>query len=151
MQAAVTHDTPDSINAAVAAALLSHYCLYGLGPKHAAGSFIEARVLGAWAERRIGTVGSKGWMSVRAAITALVDSSGVAELLRRCVDFGGDVDKLAAIALAAGSCSAEIAQNLPDALYWGLEDEPYGHDFLLDLDRHLMGLAQHPYPTTQVS
>ena len=148
VQAAVTHDTPDGINAAVAAALLSHYCLYNLGPKHQVGAFIEAQVPGAWANPWIGKVGSKGWMSVRAAITALVESSGMAELLRRCVEFGGDVDTVAAIALAAGSCSAEIAQDLPDALYRGRENGPYGRDFLLDLDRRLMGLAQHPHPAS---
>lgn len=146
VQAAVTHDTPDGINAAVAAALLSHYCLYNLGPKNQVGAFIEAQVPGAWADPWLGKVGSKGWMSVRAAITALVDSSGMAELLRHCIDFGGDVDTVAAIALAAGSCSAEIAQDLPDALYWGLENGPYGRDFLLGLDRQLIGLAQRPSP-----
>lgn len=145
VQTAVTHDTPDGINAAVAAALMSHYCL---GPKHQVGLFIEAQVPGAWVDPWIGKVGSKGWMSVRAAITALVESSGMAELLRRCIDFGGDVDTVAAIAVTAGSCSAEIAQDLPDTLYWGLENGPYGHDFLLDLDRQLLGLAQPPNPAS---
>lgn len=144
VQAAVTHDTPDGINAALAAALLAHYCIYRIGPKGAIGAFLETHVPGAWAVPWIGRVGSKGWMSVRAAITALVESASMSELLQRCIAFGGDVDTVAAIAMAAGSCSAEIDQDLPENLYLDLENGAYGRAFLLDLDRRLMGLVQRP-------
>ncbi len=33
IQAAITHNTPDGINAAIAAALMSHYFIYQLGTK----------------------------------------------------------------------------------------------------------------------
>src|SRR5262249_23094189 len=33
VQAAITHNTPDGLGAAMAAALMTHYTLYGLGPK----------------------------------------------------------------------------------------------------------------------
>ncbi len=138
VQAALTHNTPDGINAAVAAALMTHYCLYRLGPKHALGRFIEQYVPGQWAVPWRGKVGQKGWMSVRAAITALVEQDRMSSLLRHCVDFSGDVDTVAAIALAAAACCPEVEQDLPAALIDGLEQGPYGRAYLLDLNRRLM-------------
>ena len=77
-------------------------------------------------------------MSVRAAITAITASSSMSTLLRTCIAFTGDVDTVAAIALAAGSCSDEIAQDLPDHLVYGLEDGPYGRRYIETLDVQLL-------------
>jgi ADP-ribosylglycohydrolase len=85
-------------------------------------------------------VKAKSWMSVRAAITALRESDSMSDLLRRCVAFSGDVDTVAAIALAAGSCCDELAQDLPDQLVCQLESGPYGRDYLADLDKRLLAL-----------
>jgi ADP-ribosyl-[dinitrogen reductase] hydrolase len=64
----------------------------------------------------------------------------LSEILRESVAFGGDVDTVAAIALAAASCSSEIEADLPEVLISGLENEAYGRDYLIELDRQLMGL-----------
>ncbi|MEH2258198.1 hypothetical protein [Nostoc sp.] len=40
--------TPDGINAAVAAALMSHYFIYRLGAKRKLGEFLEGYVSGEW-------------------------------------------------------------------------------------------------------
>ncbi len=144
MQAAVTHNTPDGINAAVAAALMTHYFLYKLGPKKALGSFLEAHVPGRWDVPWTGKVMSKGWMSVRAAITALVGCSAMSEVLKTCIQFSGDVDTVAAIALAAGSCCEEIAQDLPAHLCEQLENGQYGRDYIRSLDRQLMAFLGSP-------
>lgn len=141
VQAAITHDTPDGINSACAAALMVHYCAYRIGPKAEMGEFIQSYVLGQWAVPWMGKVDSKGWMSVRAAITALVESDSMSALLRRCVSWGGDVDTVAAIALAAGSCCEEVAQDLPQHLIDGLENGPFGRDYLRDLDERLLALV----------
>ena len=105
IQAPITHDTPSGTNAAVAAALMAHYLLYRLGPRRELGAFLGAHVPGEWAQPWQGTVKSKGWMSVRAAVTALTACDSMRELLRMCVAFSGDVDTIAAIALAAGACA----------------------------------------------
>lgn len=139
-QAAITHNTPDGINAACAAALMPHYFLYRLGPKTELGSFLAEHVPGDWTTPWRGKVGAQGRMSVRAAITAIHRSDSLTGLLRRCVDFTGDVDTVAAIALAAGSCSAEITQDLPDHLLAHLENGPYGHHYLDSLDQQLLAL-----------
>lgn len=138
MQAALTHNTPGGINAAVAAALMTHYFLYHLGSKSELGSFLEAHVPGPWAAPWTGKVKSEGWMSVQAAITALRGCSAMSDLLKTCIQFSGDVDTVAAIALAAGSCSAEIAQDLPAHLFDRLENGPYGRDYIRLLDTQLM-------------
>jgi hypothetical protein len=56
------------------------------------------------------------------------------------VAFSGDVDTVAAIALAAASASAEYQQDLPQELLAGLENGPFGRDYLVGIDRQLLGL-----------
>ena len=141
IQAAITHNTPDGINAAVAAALMSHYFIYRLGAKRELGLFLEGYVSGEWSKPWEGKVKSQGWMSVRAAITAVMRKDSMSELLQDCIAFTGDVDTVAAIALAAGSCSEEITQDIPNHLVTGLENGTYGKDYLISLDKQLMSLV----------
>jgi ADP-ribosyl-[dinitrogen reductase] hydrolase len=138
IQARLTHDTPDGIRAAVAAALLTHYGLYRLGPRTQIAVFLEAHVPGRWSEPWRGTVGSKGWMSVQAAVTALLRHDRMSDLLRDCVAFGGDVDTVATIALAAGACCDDMVQDLPPHLVAQLEDGAYGRAYIQALDAQLL-------------
>jgi ADP-ribosyl-[dinitrogen reductase] hydrolase len=75
--------------------------------------------------------------SVRAALTAIRGEKSLAAILGRCVDFTGDVDTVAAVALGAASVGGDIVQDLPDHLFQGLENGPYGRDYLANLDRQL--------------
>jgi len=139
IQARLTHDTPDGIAAANAAALLAHYFLYAVGSKADVARFLDRHVPGyGWSEPWIGKVRSKGWMSVRAAVTAVAVSGTMRDLLRHCIAFQGDVDTVATIALAAGAHSTEIVQDLPEALVGGLENGAYGRDYIVGLDRQLI-------------
>jgi ADP-ribosyl-[dinitrogen reductase] hydrolase len=140
IQAALTHNTPNGINAAVVAALMTHYFLYHLGPKSELGVFLEEQVHGCWASPWTGKVKSQGWMSAQAAVTALTRCNTMGDLLKTCIQFSGDVDTVAAIALAAGSCSTEIAQDLPAHLFDELENGQYGRDYIRLLDTQLMAL-----------
>jgi ADP-ribosyl-[dinitrogen reductase] hydrolase len=140
VQAAITHDTPDGIAAACAAALMPHYFLYRLGPRADLGRFLASHVPGAWDMPWSGKVGAQGWMSVRAAVTALRDAESLADALRRCIAFTGDVDTVATIALAAGSCAEDLPADLPETLLTGLESGPYGRPYLAALDGRLMSL-----------
>lgn len=141
IQAAITHNTPDGINAAIAVALMAHYFIYQLGLKQDLGAFLEAHVSGQWSQPWQGKVKEKGWMSVRAAITAIKRNNCMSDLLRDCISFTGDVDTVAAIALAAGSCSSEITPDLPAHLIETLENGSYGKDYLIDLDRQLISVG----------
>lgn len=138
VQAKVTHDTPDGLASARAAALAVHYCHHDLGPVARIGPWIAER-LGSqvWARPWQGEVGSKGVMSVRAALTALAAGGSLSSILRTCVAFTGDVDTVATVALAAASRSAEITADLPPVLVEGLENGPYGRDHLARVDARL--------------
>ncbi|MGO4773947.1 ADP-ribosylglycohydrolase family protein, partial [Lysobacter sp. 2RAB21] len=141
LQARITHDTPGGIDSAIAAALSTHYFIHEHGPKSELAAFIAARVPGPWELAWKGKVGAEGVDSVRAAITAVIAHSSMSDLLRACIAYTGDVDTVATIALAAGAHCTEIAQDLPASLYDGLENGPFGRDFLRDLDLRLMGRA----------
>ncbi len=140
IQASLTHNTPDGINAALASALMSHYFLYNLGPKNRLGEFLTSQVPGQWHIPYGDKVEAKGWMSVRAAITAVVRNQRLSELLRDCIAFTGDVDTVATIALAAASCSSEYEQDLPASLVLNLENGPFGRDYIVKLDNQLLAL-----------
>lgn len=143
VQAAITHNSPDGIRAACAAALMAHYFLYNHGPTSALAEFIETYVEGNWSEPWHGKVKSKGWMSVGAAITAVQRSVSLSRLLRDCINFGGDVDTVAAIALGAASCSREIEPDLPEHLILSLENGPYGREYIQTLDARLLATANN--------
>lgn len=143
-QAALTHNTPGGINAAVAVALTTHYLLYNLGPKKALGSFLQRHVPGDWITPWHGKVGSPGMASARAAVTALIRCEKMSDLLQTCIRFSGDVDTVAAMALPAGSCSKEIVQDLPAVLIDTLENGPYGRDYIRALDAKLMAFFEPP-------
>lgn len=142
IQAKITHNTPDGINAACAAALMAHYFIYDLGPKVDAAKFLEVHVPGEWSSVWHGKVKSKGWMSVTAALTAVTRNDSMSKLLRYCINFGGDVDTVASIALAAASNSREVEQDLPQHLIDTLENGTYGRDYIEALDRRLMAMVK---------
>jgi ADP-ribosylglycohydrolase len=80
-------------------------------------------------------------MSVQAAVTAIMRNERMSTLLKNCIDFSGDVDTVAAIALGAAASSIEIAQDIPEHLVVSLEDIEYGRSYLTDLDSCLMALV----------
>lgn len=140
MQAAITHNTTDGIDAAIAAALTAHYFIYQLGAREDLPRFIQGLVPGNYHKPWFGPVGQKGWMSVRAAITAISLSTTLSDLLRNCVAFTGDVDTVAAIALGAASCCNQFPNDLPAFLDADLENGSYGRDYIAKLDVKLSGL-----------
>lgn len=141
IQAAITHNTPDGINAACAAALMVHYFIYNLGEKQHLTAFLDSWVPGyQWSQPWQGQVKSTGWICVKAAITAIARNQTMSALLQDCIAFTGDVDTVAAIALAAAS-SSEIVQDIPQHLIDSLENKTYGKDYIINLDRQLMSLV----------
>lgn len=142
LQASLTHDTVNGIAAANAAALMAHYFIYEVGPKSQLGFFIEKYVPGDWCMQWKGFVSVKGIECVRAAITAVVESEKLSEVLRRCISFGGDVDTVAAIAMGPASCCKELEQDIPANLVDGLENGPFGREYIINLDKKLMALAE---------
>lgn len=137
LQAAVTHNTPGGKQSALAAALMTHYLLYRLGPKAQLGEFLQTHVPGPWTKPWRGKVGAPGMESVRAAVTAVLAHASLSAILQQCIAFTGDVDTVATVALCAASCSTEVAQDLPAVLYDGLENGAYGRRYLEQLEEGL--------------
>lgn len=142
LQAAVTHNTIAGKQAAIASALMSHYFIYRKGSVARMKHWVQQNVGGQWDKDYEGKVGSKGWMSVSAAITAVSRNTKLSDLLLDCINFGGDVDTVATIALAAASCSIDYEQDLPPQLLEGLENQKFGKDYLESLDQKLGSLIQ---------
>ena len=138
LQAAITHNSRDGIAAAVAVSLTAHYFLYRLGPKSGLGSFLESHLPGSWSKPPGRRVGSKGLDSARAATGMIMVHNCLSQLLRSCVALTGDTDTVASIALACAACSEEVSRDLPRQLLQGLENGPYGRDYLARLDEHLL-------------
>lgn len=140
IQAAITHDTPDGTNAAIASSLISHYFLYDIGPKTELGSFLESRVPGNWSTPWKGFASVKGMDCVHAAVTAVMASDSLRELLKQCIAFTGDTDTIAAIAMPAGASAKEIENNLPKTFYEDLENGQYGRNYIEELDKKILAL-----------
>jgi len=147
-QAKITHDTPDGIAAACIAALMSHYFVYRRGKKAELQAFLMAHSPAhIWQYTLPKKVKAKGWMSVRAAVMAVIRNDNLKDLLQDCINFGGDVDTVATIALGAAASSHEYTQNLPEDLIMSLENGTYGRAYLMKLDENLRQY-QTSLPTT---
>lgn len=134
VQCVITHNTEDGLAAAIAASLTAHFCIYSLGHKEDIFDFLQEYVPDK-VKRWKGEVGSPGLESVSAAVTAFSRNDKLSELLLDCVNFIGDVDTVAAIALACASESEEYEKDLPEILLANLEPfGKYGQDFLSQLD-----------------
>lgn len=149
IQASITHCSMLGIQAAIASALMTHYFCYRVGPKSELGLFLNKwttkhKDIGDWQQPYLGKVNAQGWMSVKAAVTAIIASSTMTELLVKCIAFTGDVDTVACIALAAASFSDEIKQDLPQRLYSGLENGKFGKDYINSLDQQLLKRIVRP-------
>jgi hypothetical protein len=118
---------------------MTHFFLYDRGSKRDLGAFLEEYVPGhRWGDGWSGSVGPKGWMSVRAAVGAVTAHDRLSDVLRASVAYTGDVDTVATIALAAASGSREVEQDLPRNLVDGLENGAYGRDYLKHLDAQIL-------------
>jgi ADP-ribosyl-[dinitrogen reductase] hydrolase len=140
-QARITHDTEGGVLSAQAIALATYYFCHRLGGKSGLPAFLDAHIPGDWSIPHQGKVGPDGMTAVRAAITALMSEDRLSALMCRCVDFGGDVDTVAAVALGAASCCADYEADLPAMLYDRLEDGPWGMRYLSALDDRLMAMT----------
>lgn len=149
-QAAITHDTPEGIVSSQIVALMAHALLY---------EGASLAVLPGLIRDDTGFVLDLDWhaevacdalQTLHAVATALHRNRRLSALLLDCVNFGGDVDSVAAIALGLASLSPEYSNDIPAVLVSSLESGPYGGDFLAGLDRqlaeHFPALSRLPVP-----
>lgn len=145
-QAVVTHDTPEGILSSQVVALMAHHLIH----TDAAVADLPHLI-----QRDTGFELQADWSShvecdaiqtLHAVSTALLRNRCMSDLLRDCVDFGGDVDSVAAIAMGLASLTVEYSPDIPLQLRRGLECGLYGGDFLEQLDSALA--ARFPVAVT---
>lgn len=133
-QAVVTHDTPEGILSSRVVALMVHYALYHDARMTELAQLIECetgfRLRDDWKDE----VECDAIQTLHAVHTALIRHNSMSSLLRDCVNFSGDVDSVAAIAMGIAAVSLDYTDDIPDVLRQGLEAGPYGQKFLLQLD-----------------
>ena len=140
IQCKLTHDTKEGIEAARAAALMVFYCRNNIGPKKELREYLVNTLMsGFWVKPHHGKVGSLGLDSTNAALTSLEKHNSLKKMLIDCVEWTGDVDTVATIALAAGSVCEEVSNDLPQILYRNMESGQYGLEYLKGLDRKIFG------------
>ncbi len=142
-QAKTTHNTPIGIFSAQAVALMSHFALYRDDPFDRLQDFLEVHLpdtiplhLMNIHKRWHGPVTSPATNTVHAVFDLLTHCSTLSEVLRGAIQFGGDTDSVAAIAL--GIASARMPNDLPQVLFDKLENGTYGRDYLEHLGKQLM-------------
>lgn len=141
VQGELTHGRTTAINAAQAVVAAVWHFTWGDGRKATLDEFLEHKVphpgWPRWGEDYMGKVGLEGMRCVEAALTAVRHHDNLKDMLKACIDFTGDVDTVAAIAMGIASCSKEVRKNLPEQLYEDLEDGTYGYKYLIELDGKL--------------
>ncbi|BBB67318.1 hypothetical protein UNDYM_3065 [Undibacterium sp. YM2] len=138
-QAMVTHNTAEGILSSHVVALMSHALLYDKAKLVELPDFIleiTGFILrGDWAAE----VECDALQTLHAVNTALQANRCMSTLLLDCVNFGGDVDSVAAIAMGLASLTPEYVVDIPASLVNGLEAGKFGSSYLRKLDVALAG------------
>jgi ADP-ribosylglycohydrolase len=85
-------------------------------------------------------VSTSAYEVVRAALFAVTTLGSQSEILKQCIDYTGDVDSIAAIAMGVSSLKSDVEKDLPVYLQLGLEDTTYGRTYLVELDKQLVSV-----------
>jgi len=137
-QASLTHCSPHGISSAMVSALMSHYFIHKLGPKSQLCKFLFAHVNYPWEQpfdKEI--VSTNGMECVHAAVSVVMKSNSLKEVIFNSISLLGDTDSVAAISMAAAVYCDEIKRSVPRPLYNKLENGTYGRDYLASLDERL--------------
>lgn len=158
-QAAVTHNTWQGRESAIAVALSSWYFYHQHGPREDLVKFLNETRFGGrihsedpfdvedngevvdrvipWSPKVERPVRAEGWDCVDAALYAILSSNNLKDILHTAVGYGGDTDTVACIAMGIASVANDIEQNLPNELFEGLENRQFGHNYLIFVDQKL--------------
>jgi ADP-ribosylglycohydrolase len=137
-QAGVTHRSEEGRLSSFVVGLMGHALLHERATIAEMPRRVEAHAGFVLRADWTGEVACDAIETLHAVNTALQRHRSLATLLRDCVEFGGDVDSVAAIALGLASLSAEFAADLPPSLVDGLEDGAFGKGYIRALDRRLV-------------
>lgn len=146
IQASVTHETPEGIISSQIIGLASHKLIYDQ---------VLLKGLASVVSQETGFSINTNWktevdcdaiQTVHAVFSSLMRNTKMSSLLIDCVNYGGDVDSVAAIALGLASLSSEYENDIDHNLLNSLENGNYGLNFLKQLDKKL----QQKYPNLPI-
>jgi len=142
IQASITHQTEKAMQAAEAIALTAHFFIYKKGIKNDLLTYLSDIQERKWKADWDRAVEVDALETVKAVLTVLRQEHTLTDMLKRSVNFGGDVDTVASLSLAIGSVMESVEYNLPEWLFADLENGEYGRDYIHKLDEQLFTI-QH--------
>lgn len=145
-QAIVTHNTAEGILSSHVVAFMSHALLYDKAKLAELPELVLKMTGFALRNDWFAEVECDALQTLHAVNTALQANRGMSKLLLDCVNFGGDVDSVAAIAMGLASLTPEYVVDIPASLMSGLESGKFGSRYLRQLD---VALAER-YPVLNV-
>ena len=135
LQASLTHNTKGGVDSSIAAALMCHYFKYTSDDKKGLPNFLSNHLPDYdWSGNWQGRVPVHGISTVQAALSAILSSDSLSEILKACIAFTGDVDSVATIACSSCSVSDSIQLDIPESLWSGMESTRFGLDYLQKMD-----------------
>lgn len=140
LQASVTHQSQNAILAAQTIALTSHFFIYKKGKKSDLLTYLSDILNHKWTAKWQGNVNVDAIETTEAVLTILINEYDLKTMLKKSVDFGGDVDTVASLALAIGKMCQETEDNLPSWLYEELENNEFGLNYIKKVDEQLLKL-----------
>ena len=137
LQSSLTHKTEKALISAQAIALTNHFFIYDKGRKSELLDYLQDIQRVRWTGKWSGEVKVNAIETVEAVISLIISEDSLKEILRKSIEFSGDVDTVASLGLAIGKMSREINNDLPNWLYEELEEGKYGKGYLKELDERL--------------
>ena len=80
----------------------------------------------------------QGRQGILAALAAIRKYDRLSSILIESIDYQGDVDTVATLAMAIGSVCEEVENDLPNWCFNDLENGRFGRDFIKKLDEELL-------------
>lgn len=140
IQARVTHNTDEGVYSAQMVALSAHYFLYKKGTRKDLEAYLKNHIPVEWDFDWKGKVFMQGRQGILAALAAIRKYDNLSGILMESIDYQGDVDTVATLAMAIGSVCEEVENDLPDWCFRDLENGEFGRDFIGELNGDLLGL-----------
>ena len=137
LQSSLTHKTEKALISAQAIALTNHFFIYDKGRKSELLDYLQDIQGVRWTGKWSGEVKVNAIETVEAVISLIISEDSLKEILRKSIEFSGDLDTVASLGLAIGKMSREINNDLPNWLYEELEEGKYGKGYLKELDERL--------------
>lgn len=137
-QARITHNTKEGILSAQIIALAAHYFLYKKGEKKQLAQYLEHILSLSFNFQRESTLKMEAMPTVNTVIALVLEYKSMSACLKEAVSLGGDTDTVASLALSILSLCSDTINDLPEWMYLALENNSFGKDYLISLDKKLL-------------